>query len=362
LDTVNAPPILQRHPALRWLVPVGIACVAGLVATGMFKADASSESQSLPRTTPAALIAAVQDSQVRGFSGTVVSHISLGLPDLSSVPQADDDTSFTGLLSGSHTMQVWYGGVDRQRVALLGATDEDDLFRDGRDVWQWSSSTHVAVHSLLPKRPRPDGGEPTAPTSITPSALARQALQGMAPGTQVTVDTGHTVADRSAYELVLTPRTDATKVGSVRISIDGATKVPLGVQVYPRRTSSPAVDVAFTSIRFGQQANRNFAFAPPPGAQVRRVRSAGGSPDPSVGGSVTRTGTGWATVVGVTPGRQVIAKYARGALLKQLTPVSGSWGKGHLLDADLVSVLVTDDGRVYAGAVPPAELYAAASK
>lgn len=362
METVNAPPILQRHPALRWLVPVGIACVAGLVATGVFKANASSDSQSLPRTTPAALIAAVQDNQVRGFSGTVVSHISLGLPDLSGLPQADDDTSFTALLSGSHTMQVWYGGLDRQRVALLGATDEDDLFRDGRDVWQWSSATRVAVHTLLPRDSRPDGDEPTSPTSLTPIALARRALHDMAPGTRVTVDAGHTVADRSAYELVLTPRTAATKVGSVRISIDGATKVPLGVQIYPRDSSSAAVDVAFTSIRFGKQANRNFAFAPPPGAQVKRVHSAGGSAELPGGTAVTRTGSGWATVIGAAPGRRAIANYAHGALLKQLTPVSGSWGKGWLLDADLVSVLVTDDGRVYAGAVPPAELYAAASK
>jgi hypothetical protein len=43
-----------------------------------------------------------------------------------------------------------------------------------------------------------------------------------------------------------------------------------------------------------------------------------------------------------------------------LTPVSGAWGKGRLLESSLLSVLVTDDGRLLAGAVAPDQLYAAA--
>ena len=34
----------------------------------------------------------------------------------------------------------------KQRVALLGATDETDVFRNGRSVWQWSSADRRAVH------------------------------------------------------------------------------------------------------------------------------------------------------------------------------------------------------------------------
>jgi outer membrane lipoprotein-sorting protein len=354
------PPILQRHPALRWLVPVGVACLAGLAATGVFKATASSES--LPQTTPTALIAAVQNNQVEGFSGTVVSHLSLGLPELPALPAVSEDTSFNALLSGSHTMQVWYGGVDKQRVALLGATDETDLFRNGRTVWQWSSSDAVATHAVLPLHASAAvGGSPAAVSaSLTPAALARRALDAIDPSTDVTVDGDHTVADRSAYELVLTPRSDRTKVGSVHISVDGATKVPLGVQVYPRGSSSAAIDVAFTSIRFGAQASRNFVFSPPPNAQIRELAQSNGESHVAARRAADTTGTGWATVVGLKPGGTGSAGYVKSPLVKQLTPVSGSWGKGRLLDSDLVSVLVTDDGRVYAGAVDPADLYAAA--
>jgi hypothetical protein len=48
-------------------------------------------------------------------------------------------------------------------------------------------------------------------------------------------------------------------------------------------------------------------------------------------------------------------------VVKQLPAVSGSWGSGHLLHGTLFSVLVTDDGHVVAGAVPPDRLYAALS-
>ena len=45
------------------------------------------------------------------------------------------------------------------------------------------------------------------------------------------------------------------------------------------------------------------------------------------------------------------------ALLLASTPVHGSWGSGRLLQTKLLSVLVTSDGRILAGAVTPAQLY-----
>lgn len=361
---MHVPPILARSRALRWLAPVGVVGVAALAATGAFSASASSDD--LPATTPAALIAAVQTSGIEGFSGTVVSHLSLGLPDLPAIGNGDETTSFTSLLTGSHTMQVWYGGLGKQRIALLGATDETDLFRNGTDVWQWSSADQVAVHSKVPAGARTPAPVPSATSSLTPADLASGALRALDPTTKVSMDGNHTVADRSAYELVLTPRTTATKVASVHISVDGETKIPLGVQVYARDASSPAVDVAFTSIRFGAQAERNFVFSPPPNATVHEAGSSGSSrpsaePRSAAGGHAKprATGSGWTTVVGLDPGKSAVAKLL-GPAGKAMTPVSGAWGTGRLLESALVSVLVTTDGRIFAGAVDPDSLYAAA--
>lgn len=365
---MNVPPIVQRHPALRWLAPVGVACIAGLAATGVLSPSASSN-ESLPPTTPTALIAAVQQPTVRGFSGTVVSHLSLGLPELPSIGEVSDGTSFTAMLSGSHTLQVWYGGPDQQRVALLGRTDEADLFRDGTDLWQWNSADHRAVHVVVPKSSESADKKvplPSAMSTLSPVGLARQALQAMDASTKVTVKKDHPVADRSAYDLVLTPRTSATKVGSVHIAIDGQTKVPLGVQVYARGAGSPAVDVAFSSINYARPSDRTFQFVPPAGATVHQVKPSGRTPVPqhATDGTshVAVTGSGWTRIVTARAGDGSMSWLHRANVLNSLTPVSGTWGSGRLLDSALVSVLVTSDGRVFAGAVPPTALYSAAGR
>ena len=50
-----------------------------------------------------------------------------------------------------------------------------------------------------------------------------------------------------------------------------------------------------------------------------------------------------------------------GVLLRAAAPVHGTWGSGRLLTTSLVSVLVTDNGKVLIGAVTPAVLYADAA-
>ena len=42
--------------------------------------------------------------------------------------------------------------------------------------------------------------------------------------------------------------------------------------------------------------------------------------------------------------------------------MSGAWGSGRLLRTSLVSVLITDGGRTFVGAVQPSVLYAAAGQ
>jgi hypothetical protein len=222
------------------------------------------------------------------------------------------------------------------------------------------------VHELLPAESSSDAS--TAAGAIaraTPLAVAQAALNAMEPSTKVTVERGTPVADRATYELVLAPRSSATKVGEVRISIDGATKIPLAVQVLARGASTPSVDVSFTRVEFGGQPARAFRFTPPPDAKIRTVSHSPGRGDVahrSAVPAVRRTGSGWATVVDVRGSAGVLKSLRRRAVLSALTPVRGTWGSGWLLDSELVSALVTTKGRVLVGAVPPEALYAAAGR
>ena len=134
---------------------------------------------------------------------------------------------------------------------------------------------------------------------------AGQALAALSPTTLVQVRPGAQVADRDAYELVLTPRTDATRVGSVRISVDAATKLPLAVRVYARGSSTPSVDVAYTSVRFTAPATTYFTFSPPAGATVRTL-SLSGAMARLAGRTTHRViGSGWTRIVEVDTGSAV---------------------------------------------------------
>jgi outer membrane lipoprotein-sorting protein len=349
--------ILRHHRALRWSVP---ACVAGIVAlasAGVFTARASSER--LPAKSAEALLADVQSARVSGLSGTIVARTSLGLPSLPNIGANQGQASLPSLLSGSHTMRFWYDGPQRQRLALLGTTNETDLFHNGRDVWQWDSDGHTATHTVLP------AGHPSRAQSIdlTPQQVAERAIKAITPTTAVTVAANRRVADRTAYELVLTPYDKTTLVGSVRIAIDGKTKMPLAVQVFSRTSSTPAIDVAYSHVSFKTPAADNFAFTPPPGATVRQGSAADHPAEPrsrTAPGTVTTIGSGWTAIIEYRATPQQIAKVA-GPVLGQLTAVHGGWGHGRLLTSALLSVLVTDDGRVFAGAVDAPVLFTAAA-
>jgi hypothetical protein len=134
--------------------------------------------------------------------------------------------------------------------------------------------------------------------------------------------------------------------------------VPLRVQVYPTGSDKPAFEVAFTHVSFGRPDAAQFRFVPPPGAQVKEEGTAKQVPGAATAPQrPTIVGNGWTSVLVAKPPN---AKLPNGLPLEQLPTVSGAWGRGHLLAGRLFSVLLTDDGRVLAGAVPPEQLYAAA--
>jgi hypothetical protein len=71
-------------------------------------------------------------------------------------------------------------------------------------------------------------------------------------------------------------------------------------------------------------------------------------------------GTGWTTVLVLgVPATELHGDATE--VLALLPQVSGDWGSGRLLSTRLFSALLTDDGRLLAGAVSPERLYRAAA-
>ncbi|MDQ1742318.1 MAG: hypothetical protein QOE23_657 [Pseudonocardiales bacterium] len=368
---------LARHWRLaRWLAPAAVATVIALLASGALDAGAD---PNLPPQSAAQLLAAVGDAKLVGFSGTVVEKASLGLPELPQISGADPATGLAGLLTGSHTVRVWYGGQTRQRIALLSSLGEQDVFRNGRELWQWNSDTRTASHLVLPADA---AAHPGTPLAITPDEAARRALALIDPSTEVSTERAALVAGRAAYVLVLHPRDQRSRVGSVRISVDGKTKIPLGVQVLARGSDRPAIDIAFTRFSDSMPSADNFDWTPPAGVTVKEDGAANPAAPPAApvppgrGGpaagrapDISTIGTGWTTVVKLAGTSKLPLAGTEsgpdssglGAVLTGLPEVRGSWGSGRLLRSALLSVLVTDDGRTFAGAVDPELLYAAAA-
>ncbi len=377
--------IFSTHPALRWAVPgVAVAAVVGgASAAGVISAQADSP---LPQRTAAQLLVDVQNARLDGLSGTVVQRADLGVPALGAISGAAGSASgsggggssaggsgssdLTSLVSGTHTLRLWYAGPDRTRVALLGTSGESDVIRSGKDVWLWSSQDKSATHMTLPAEAARHQAAPPAPGTAgmpsSPQEAADLALKAITPSTTVTTSGTANVAGRSAYELVLTPKDPASLVASVRLAIDSDKHVPLRVQVFAKGSSEAAFEVAFTSVDFARPDAAQFAFNPPAGTKVtERTLPSHQDKKPGTGSAdkPTIVGTGWGTVAVATMPKQAAGAGTNDgqvkAMLDLLPKVSGAWGQGHLLEGKLFSAVLTDDGRVAVGAVTPQTLYAA---
>jgi outer membrane lipoprotein-sorting protein len=351
---------------LRWGAPVVAAAAAAAVASGVFTAEAN---PSLPPKTAGQLLVALQGAQVDGLSGTVVQDSDLGLPELPQVGSGGSgSSSLTSLLTGSHTLRVWYAGQDKQRVALLGSLGETDVVRNGTNAWLWSSESNSATHIKVPAGEAGRHEADKLPAGVTPQEAADAALKALDPTTKVSTSSTTSVAGRSAYELVLAPKDTRALVGQVRLAVDSATSVPLRVQVFGKNSGEgPAFSVGFSSISFDVPSAAQFTFNPPPGAKVTEGKLPTHQAPPAGAAerarqAVKTVGSGWTTVA-VLPAPTPDGSRDSGSLgtfLDQLPQVSGSWGSGRLMTSTLVSALITDDGRLIVGMVPPDLLYAAA--
>lgn len=360
---------LTAHPALRWAVPGAV--VAIVLGAAAITSVAATAPPTLPARSAAELLVDVQGATVPGFSGTIVQKAELGLPELPVQIGGQGSASFGSLVSGTHTLRIWYGGEDRQRLALLGTLGESDLVRNGPDLWTWSSDSNAATHYTLPQRPpgAPATEQPDVP-AMTPQEAADAALAALDPTTAVTTEGTDSVAGRSAYELVLAPKDSGSLIGQVRIAIDAEYHLPLRVQVLAAQASTPAFEVGFSAISFEMPGADQFTFTPPPDATVTESTLGQGllsgvqdfqrlvPVEPTAAPEIV--GGGWTSVLVVS--MPAAASGGLGSILGSLPVVTGPWGSGRLLQSALVSVLLTDDGRVIAGAVTPELLYQAAAR
>jgi outer membrane lipoprotein-sorting protein len=364
----------SRRRRLRWLAPLAvIAIAAGASALNQVLPASADAVPDLPPITAAQLLEKVAAADLSTLSGDVKLSTHLGLPDLGSLGVSGSGT-LLDLLSGNQTGHLWIDGPTHLRIAIDAPSAESDWILNGADAWAWDSRTQHVTHATVTP------GAPEAKPPLDPVHAAQQLLAAIDPSTAVSVRTPGYVADRPVYELVLSPRSQSSTVSAAVIAIDATTGVPLEVRVEARSSTTPAVDLKFTSISYDRPAASTFAFTPPPGATVTEADNASSllpigshyrgdrhQPNPGVvqpqvpSGSGSRPnvqviGTSWDTVVIVDQmslGRQFQE------LLSNAPSVTLASGTARLLTTTLVNVAFLDDGRIAIGAVTPAALEAA---
>lgn len=420
-----------------WLQWLPAAAVPAVIAAGVLAGSIPVWARDpLPEKTPAQVIALWTEHGTHSFSGTLEQTSELGLPELpaagptSGPASAGGAASIAELLTGKHTARVYMDGTTKVRIQLVDRLAERDVIRRDSELWFYSSRDNTAAHLTLPALasdlPR---SQPETPAYPTPEAMASRLLALADPSTEVTVGPDIEVAGRSAYNLLIEPRTQGTLVGRAEIAVDGETGLPLRVTVTARDQAEPAFQAGFTSLSLEAPADTLFSFVPPPGATVKELQlplpgtppwpmtpgypgSPGAvippdpgttdpappeqgtiypvppdkipadlvPPDPGTTEQVppevtpdkpawhrpdtprpSVTGTGWETVIGFPAPSAGQGSMPESLLedpfIAQATVVVPG---GRLLSTALVNVLITDDGRIFVGMVPPERLQAAA--
>ncbi|MGW2562791.1 LolA family protein [Streptomyces sp. NPDC001514] len=396
-----------RRRAARYVVPAAVAGVAA-ATIGLVPALAASGDPDLPKITAQELIEKIAASDTQQLSGTVKISTDLGLPDLgglasSFVPEAGKGTSGASaspdaklmeLASGTHQVDVAADGPDRQRVSFRSGGEEYSVTHNGEDVWTYDSASDEVVHGKDDSahdgkaEGRDEGRDEGAPKELptTPKELAEEALKAADETTSVTVDGTARIAGRDAYQLVIKPKQSGSTIGSIKVAVDAENGVPLKFTLLPSDGGKAAVDAGFTRVDFSKPAASTFDFTPPKGAKVTeadelntREKDAPKSPEGLEEfegledfSGLNVIGKGWTSVAELTvPGGEGFKapKAGEGDVPPEAEKfldalgdqVKGDFGTGTVFKTRLVNALMTDDGKVFVGAVTQDALVKAAN-
>ncbi|WP_404434476.1 DUF2092 domain-containing protein [Microbacterium lacus] len=382
---------LERRPLL-WTAAIAVPIIAGAAILVPMTASGAVD---LPDKTAAELIAFAEASDVDALSGTIVQTSELGLPDLGALTDsmggstegdstgAADIDDLISLVTGSHTAKVYLDG-ESARLQVLDRLGERNVYVDGdaEQIWFVDSETQTATKLTLPSEAeldalhseaQPDAApaRPDAEGALpTPDDMLDQALARLDESTEVTVGADARVAGRDVYELILAPRTTDTLVGELRFAIDGETGAAVAASVTARGASEPAFEIAFTQVDFTAPDPSVFAFEPGADITITEKDLALPTSRPDQDDTTTDAsapvviGEGWSAVAVLPSSSEASGQNVFAGLdpeqLAMLATVTTAVDGGRVLQTSLITVLITDDGRVLVGAVPASRLVEAA--
>jgi hypothetical protein len=371
----------------RWIPALIAPAVVGAVAAFPMQASAVD----LPDLSPTELMVMMQGAKPVEFTGVVLKTTNLGLPalELSSmlseeevermrektpeefadfVPEvvaSEELAKAMELITGEHRVRIFVGETG-MRAQILDRMSQRDLIVNQEAVWTYDSREQVATYASIDQSKVEDNkliairqmewyAAEIGIDLTNPQAVADYVMSQIGDSSEVTVGVDHFKAGRTAYELIVKPNSSVSLVDSVVLSIDSETAVPLAATVYSVEQAEPAIQVGFESISFADQDESLFTFTAPAGTEVTNLDEMqvpeyeASEKEPIEGEKPQMVGEDWDSVVVMPAGEaDFLAEIQDNQLLSSLLkPVAG----GVAFETPLVKVLITNDGRIFAGAV-----------
>ena len=380
----------------RWVPSIAVPAV---IAVGAIAVPLQANAIDLPDLSPQQVMVLMQGADVTEFSGTIVKSSNLGLPTLEfssmmsedSIAQMEEKmpaemadfvpaviesntlTQAIELISGSHTIRVYVSGQDKLRAQILDPMSQRDLIVNGNEFWVYDAKMATALTGTVDIEADPakqaeaeqkvlDYADSIALDLSSPEAIADYLVSMVDETSQIEVGKDHSVAGRSAYQLIISPDSPNSLVASAAVSVDSETGMPLKVEIFSTAQVEAAMTVGFESISFGSVDQGLFSFTPPAGTSVETFdadelmatldgyeKPEGYVSDYEVPAEPEVLGSDWDSVVHLAALPADIPQdlMATELFADMLTEVPG----GKVFSTPLVNVLLTDSGEVYMGAV-----------
>jgi outer membrane lipoprotein-sorting protein len=311
-------------------------------------------------------------------------------------------TQAVELIAGTHKIRV-YASNEGARVQVLDTMSQRDVVINKDEFWFYDSRKATAITGAIVPMDQAEleGAQTEAEAKLqeyaaqiqldisNPEAVANYLMEQIGESTSVSVGKDHRVAGRTAYQLIAQPNADNSLIESVIVSVDSENGMALDVKVYSKEQELPALHVGFESISFEVPSASMFSFTPPAGtivetmevpaeleAQLEKLKAEADLSDVTdeqkaalraeieakygPAPSTELIGEGWESVVYLSAiPSQVPMELLENELFADLmTTVAG----GKVFSTPVMNILITDSGKVYAGAVTIAFLQEVAAR
>jgi outer membrane lipoprotein-sorting protein len=258
----------------RSTVAAALAAVVIVAAVALTSAGAATAPNLPPvaadRLIASSLVAAADRSQP--VSGTVETHVDLGVPQLPAFASTSGPSGLAAVLLSDQTFKVWRSS-DGMRVAQILPAAERDIVVTPTDAWIWDSGRFAAWHAAVPA----GAATHSVPSLADVQSVVSRLIARLEPYATATTAGTTEVAGRPAYLVRLTPASSsATLVDRVEVAIDTSTRVPLRLEIFAKSAAEAVVRVGYTSVSFDPFDASVLRFTPPDGAAVHQVQSPDG--------------------------------------------------------------------------------------